>query len=137
MTFRLALKAEGPNPFYWQSLQQLIGRADIPADPDASYTPHTEVVKTLSGKTKARGYPSAAWYWAVITEDQRAILREICPGASAEVYIETVTNDLDLYGDPEFIQCSAIMHWTPEDEDKQAGNTLGLGIVFTHLVEVE
>jgi hypothetical protein len=137
MTFRLAPIVEGANPLYWQSLDELIGRANIPTDPDASYTPHAEVIKTLSGKTKARGFPSAAWYWAAVTDEQREILRAICPGASAEVYIETTTNELDLYGNPEFIQCSAIMHWTPEDEDKQAGNTLGLGIVFTHLVEVE
>jgi hypothetical protein len=137
MTFRLAPKSVGENPIYWESLDQLIGRADIPTDPDASYTPHAEVVKTLSGKTKARGFPSAGWYFSVITDEQRAVLREICPGSSSEVYIETSTNDLDLYGDPEFIQCSAIMHWTPEDEDKQAGKTLGLGIVFTHLVAIE
>lgn len=135
-TFRLAIKAEGDNPFYWASLDALIGQADIPVNPDAGYIPQGEVVKSLSGLSYARGYASATWHWNVLTNAQRATLRAICPGASAEVYIETPTNEVDFYGDIEFIQALAIMHWPPSDEDQQSDKTMGLDLLFTHLVEV-
>lgn len=136
MTFRLALKVEGDNPLYWQTIDQLIGTADIPNNPDASYIPQGEVVRTLAGGGYARGYASATWHWNALTNAQRAVLREFCPGVSAEVYIETPSNDLNVCGDQEWIQALAIMHWNAGDEDQQAGNTLGLEILFTHLVEV-
>ena len=136
MTFRLALKAEGPNPLYWQTLDQLIGHADIPVDPDAGYSPQVEIVRTLAGGGYARGYAIATWHWSVITNEQRAILREFCPGASAEVYIETPTNELTLCNTQEWIQALAIMHWNAGEEDQQAESTLGLDLTFTHLVEV-
>ena len=136
MTFRLALKTEGDNPLYWQSIDQLIGMADISIDPDAEFTPHAEVVPTLSGQAVGRGFAIAKWHWNVLSEDQRAILREFCPDVSSEVYIETETNEIDLYGDPIFIQASAIMRWPAGGEDLQIKRVLGLDILFTHLVEV-
>jgi hypothetical protein len=135
-TFRLALKVEGSNPIYWESLDTLIGQANIPINPDASFAPQSEVVKALSGRTFGRGFASALWHWNVISNDQRATLREFCPGTSSEVYIETPTNEETLCGETEFIQALAIMHWPAGDEEQQSDKTLGLEIGFTHLVEV-
>lgn len=136
MTFRLALKVEGPNYLYWQTLDQLIGLADVSYDPDAGFIPQGEVVEALSGKSVARGFATVSWHWNVLTLQQRAILKEFCPGASAEVYIETTTNEIDLYDDPIFIQALAIMHWPTGDEDIQGDKILGLEVTFTHLIEV-
>ena len=136
MTFRLAALSEGSNPIYWQTLDQLIGQADIPVNPDCGYIPQAEVVKTLSGMSVARGYASASWHWNALTMEQRAILRTICPGISAQVYIETQTNELNVCGDPEFVQCSAIMHWVAGEEIQESSRDLGLDLLFTHLIEV-
>lgn len=135
-TFRLALKAEGPNPLYWSTLDQLIGVANIPTEPDASFVPQGEVVRTLSGLGYARGYASAVWHFPIVTNAQRAILKAFCSGASAEVYIETPTNEVDVSNDIVFIQALAIMHWTSNDEVQEADKTLGLDILFDHLAEI-
>jgi hypothetical protein len=138
MTFRLALKAEGPNPLYWQTLDQLIGQANISVNPDAGYIPQSDVAKTLSGLSVARGFAAATWQFTALTNAQRQILRSFCPAPamSAEVYIETLTNELTVCDVDEFIQCSAILHWRPGDEEQQAGHTMGLEILFSHLVEI-
>ena len=136
MTFRLALKAEGNNPFYWSSLDQLIGIANISVSPDAGYIPQSDVAKTLSGLSVARGFAAATWRFTALTNAQRQILKSFCPGLSAEVYIETLTNELTVCDVDEWIQCSAILHWKPGDEEQQAGRTMGLEILFTHLVEI-
>ena len=138
MTYRLALKAEGPNYLYWQTIDQLIGIADIPVNPDSSFTPQTDVAQSLSGMTYPRGFSQATWHFAGLTVEQRQILRSFCPAPalSAEVYIETATNEQTVCGDDEFIQCSAILHWVANDEEIQAGRVLGLDLLFTHLVDV-
>lgn len=136
MTYRLAALSEGSNSLYWLSIDQLIGEANIPIQPDASYIPQSEVVKTLSGLDYARGFAVAVWHWNGLTNRQRAILRAICPGQSAEIYIETSTNELTACNDIEFIQCSAICHWMPGDEVQEAGKMIGLDLTFTHLVEI-
>ena len=136
MTFRLALKVEGPNPLYWESIDLLIGQADIPAKPEWSFTPQAEVFQCLAGGSFPRGFASAAWHWNILNAEQRAILKEFCPASSAEVYIETATNEIDFYGDIVFIQALAIMHWPRADEDLQINKVLGLDLLFTHLEEV-
>lgn len=135
--YRLALKAEGPNPLYWANLNALLGFADISFRPEPSYMEQAEVVSSLGGLDYGRGYPIATWYWAALTTEQRAILRTFCPGLSAEVYIETPTNEITLCGEQEFIQCAAIMHWPSSDEDIQSEKAIGFSLKFTHLVEVE
>jgi len=136
MTFRLAPLVEGDNPIYWATLQELIGEADMPIQPDASYLPFQEPVELASGNLRGLGYPSAIWLLTGITPAQRYILRQICPGASAEVYVETMTNEYDVSGNREWIQARAVMKWKTGEEDIQADKTLDLEIEFTHLVEV-
>jgi hypothetical protein len=136
MTFRLAPLSAGDNPIYWDTLQDLLGEADIPIEPDASYRPFAEVVTTQGGGRYGRGFASAVWAFNGITPFQKFQLREICPGMSADVYIETPTNDYDMYGDRIWIQARAVMNWTEGEEDIQADRTLDIEVVFTELVEV-
>lgn len=136
MPFRLAAKVEGPNYLYWQTVDQLIGQANISFNPDAGYIPQSDAAKTLSGLTIARGYAAATWHFNALTNAQRQILKSFCPGLSAEVYIETLTNELTVCDVDEWIQALAVVHWKPGDEEQQAGKTLGLELLFTHLVEI-
>lgn len=135
MTFRLAALSTGSNPIYWDSLQDLLGEADMPFEPDASYEPYVEPVTLANGKKRGMGLPIATWIMT-LTKTQKYILRQFCTGASASVYIETPTNDFDVSGNQEWIQASAIMEWQDGEEDIDAELTRDLTIRFTHLVEV-
>lgn len=138
MAYRLAAKVEGPNYLYWQTLDQLIGLADIPINPDSSYTPQTDVAQALSGMTYPRGFATAIWHFAGLSVEQRRILRSFCPAPalSAEVYIETTTNERTLCDSDEWIQAEAILHWSAGDEEIQAGHVLGVDLLFTHIAEI-
>ena len=135
MTFRIAPIAEGDNPLYWYDLNDYLSEADIPIRPDWSYHKYSEVVKTLGGLKYGRGMSVATWSMT-LTASQRYNLRLICPDLSAQVYIETPTNDLDIYGEIIWIQASAVMNWPEGDENRQSDLTLDTEIVFTELVEV-
>lgn len=136
MTFRLAPLSAGSNPLYWDALQDLIGEADMPIEPDASYLPYQEAVELGSGKLREIGYPSAVWAFSGLTQAQRYQLRLICPSGSAYVYIETMTNEYDVSGNRIWTQAQAVMKWQVGEEDIQADKTVNLEITFTHLVEV-
>ena len=136
MTFRLATLSAGANPIYWDTLQDLLGSADIPIEPDASYRPYAETVKTQAGGKFGRGFAIATWLLTGINAEQKYILRQICPNASADVYIETLTNEYDVSGNRIWIQAQAVMEWMDGDEDIQADYTIDLEILFTHISEV-
>jgi hypothetical protein len=136
MTFRLASLSAGANPIYWNTLQSLIGVADIPIEPDASYKPYQEAVKTMAGTKYGRGYASAVWSFSGLSPEQKYILRQICTDLSADVYIETPTNDFDVSGNQEWIQAQAVMEWTEGEQDIQGGMTIDFEITFTRLIEV-
>lgn len=135
MTFRIAPLSEGDNPLYWHDLNDYLSEANIPIRPDWSYRKYSEVVKTLSGHKYGRGKPVAVWTMQ-LTASQRYKLREICPDLSAAVYIETPTNELDIYEDVIWVQAQAVMNWTDGEEERQSEFTLNTEIIFTGLVEV-
>lgn len=136
MVFRLAPLSAGSNPIYWDTLQDLIGEADMPIEPDASYLDYAEAVEMNDGSIRYLGYPSARWLLNGITPAQRYTLRQICPSGSADVYIETMTNEFDASGNREWIQAQAIIKWKTGEEDIQADRTLDLELTFDHIVEV-
>ena len=134
MTFRLAQLSAGANPLYWDTLQDLLGEADIPIEPDATY--NQNVVALADGQKRLLGFPYVTWS-LTLTGMQKYILRQICPYASASVYIETPTNNYDANGAREWTQAQAIMNWTEDEENIDADITLDIVIRFTHLVEIE
>jgi len=134
MTFRLAPMSSGDNPIYWETLQNLIGVADEPIEPDASYSITT--VNLGSGQKKQRGFAVAVWHLTGITPEQKYILRQIITDPSTSVYIETLTNDYDASGNREWIQAEAVANWPDGEQDIQDDKTLDLDITFTHLIEV-
>jgi hypothetical protein len=91
-------------------------------------------VKELDdGSSRLVGFPNAQWRWDVITDEERGTLRSFCPGASADIYISTYTND-DVDNVTIF---HGIMHWPSEKgEDVAATKRKDFMISFTNLVPV-
>lgn len=121
--------------YEFELLSDILPNHGKPVDPDWSYRPYANSVKLGNGHDKGMGYPSATWRWNQLPDAAREVLRTLCPGLSSNVYIRTPINETSS-GVKTWKTFQAIMHWTPEDEDKQAGRTLGIVVVFTHLVEV-
>ena len=102
-------------------------------DPDWSFQDFASSVETNDGMIIGQGFPVAKWRFNHISEENRAVLRTLCPGLSASVYIHTKTNERDIYGEV-WGTFSAVMRWMDTDEDKAANETLGMILTFTHLV---
>lgn len=138
MTYRLAAFTVGPDPLDWQSVDDLISEANEPCNPDATYQDFSEVVDSLGGGKFGRGFPIARWHFDLFTANAWRVFREICPGPSAKVYIETDTNEIDGSGDPVWIQASAIMNWPVGEKNREANNLAqDADFEFTHIVEIE
>ena len=103
-------------------------------EPDWSFQDFADSVDLNDGMTQGQGFPIAKWRWNHISEENRFVLRTLCPGLSANVYIHTRTNEVDIYGVPVWETFSAIMKWMNTDEDKAADETLGMILTFTHLI---
>lgn len=127
MTFKIGTTLMG-----MQELPTLFGRSGV-FDPDYSFQPFATSIDLADGTRKGQGFPRATWRFNHLEDEDRDAIKGLCPNLSALVYIETATNDVDLYG-VVFEQYLAVMRWTPEDEDKAAGHTLGIVIEFTHLI---
>lgn len=117
-------------------IDQLLPNADVPIDPDPSFQPYAAITPLGDGLNEGNGFPIAIWRFNHLSRVHRAILKTLCPGASANLYIRTPTNELDAYDLPVFKSFACIMHWPPEDEDIQIDQVLSLVFRFTHLVEV-
>jgi len=105
----------------------------LPA-PRAPFNPFARTVTAASGISIGKGFPSCQWIFARLTPVQREQLRTFCPGASAIVYIRTMTND----GGDTYANFQAVMHW-PDSERRDPAKThdrLELAITFTHLVAI-
>jgi len=101
--------------------------------PRAPFSPYQKTAIAASGLTIGKGFPSCQWIFSMLTAAQRTQLRVFCTGASATVYIRTMTNEADAYANYQ-----AIMHW-PESELRDPSkrhDRLELKINFTHLVAV-
>jgi hypothetical protein len=130
MPFKIALLSAGADPSDWSTLDAL----GLP-DPDWTYQPYAETVSLGNGDSFGRGFAIVRWRLAIIKNAQRSTLRGFCPGASADVYISTPTNEDDANEDPIFKNFLAKMSWIKGEEDKQITSTLDVEFVFTHLVE--
>lgn len=101
--------------------------------PRAPFKPYARTISSASGITVGKGFPSCQWVFSMLSAAQRTQLRAFCAGASATVYIRTMTNEADAYANYQ-----AIMHW-PEDEKRDPSkrhDRLEMVITFTHLVVI-
>jgi hypothetical protein len=101
--------------------------------PDWSFQDFAGSQELADGTLKGQGFAIAKWRWNHLSNANRAVLRGFCPGLSAIVYIETKTNEVDIYGSEVWGVFRAVMRWTDTDEDKAARETLGVLLTFTHL----
>jgi hypothetical protein len=76
------------------------------------------------------GAPTTIWHWDAIPQAERDMLRTFCPGASAPVYITT----LSLDNDGLFRTYSAVMVWPSLSEVYDAKYRTGFDILFRRLV---
>lgn len=129
MPFRIGLT----NDAYLFSLSELFTPTGDVFDPDWSFQDFAEAQELNDGTVKGQGFPIAKWRFNHISNENRAVLRSLCPGLSARVYIETPTNEIDLYGANETGVFYCVMRWMDTDEDKAAAETLGVLLTFTHM----
>lgn len=105
---------------------------DPPIDaPLWSYNQSRDTVILADGSARGFGLPSASWRFGFLTNAQRDELREICPGASANVFIKTKTPE----SDENFVEFSAVMYW-PVTENAQSEVMLDITIEFANLIGV-
>ena len=137
--FKIALLSAGTNPDDWDNLSDIHINADVPVRPEWTFARFSGFVETDDGARKGTGLPKATWTFVAITEEHREILRGYCPEdqLSAEVYVMTPTNEIDLCGNEMvWIAASAQMKWIAVDEEKDAGVTMNFSIEFDMMVEV-
>lgn len=101
--------------------------------PKTPFRASTSLVATASGFVVGKGFPTCEWTFSMLEADQREQLRSFCAGASAEVYIRTMTNEGDAFG-----IYRAVMVWPlEEDRDPTARHDrLELRISFRRMIEV-
>lgn len=97
--------------------------------PRSVFSDYAEMIVASSGRSYGRGLPVCRWIFAILTSAQRQILKSYCPGASAPVYIQTLTND------DQYHIYRAVMHWPLEEErdPSKRRDRLEFEIEFTHL----
>lgn len=79
------------------TVEGLVNVENIAADPllppQAMTRNADDFVELASGAVRGMGTGSVEWTFAYITYAQRAAFRALCPGASAQVYIQTRSLD--------------------------------------------
>jgi hypothetical protein len=107
--------------------------------PAARYLEYSDVVRTGDGGAFGRGSPVIEWAWAsFMPADLFDELRQICPGASADVMIRTRTERGGETDTDDYTYYECFMLW-PElsSYEYRAGKYLGVVITFTKLVEYD
>lgn len=106
--------------------------------PQSTFYPGAKEYWKADGTRYFDGVVRCVWKFTAIPKEGIAALREICSGASAQVYITTRTDEYDD-GKETFATYTAIMHWPLNAHEKRIslGHYADLEIEFTDLVEVE
>jgi hypothetical protein len=88
-------------------------------------------VRAASGRVYGQGFVSCEWVFSPLSAAQRAQLKTLCAGESANVFIKTLAAD-DTYR-----VYQAVMVW-PESEDREPAvrDRIDFAVSFTHLVEI-
>lgn len=98
----------------------------------------TGVSKIKLGSNAARilGAPTVQWSWGFLQASQRDTLRTYCPGASADVFIHTVTVDKisGVSNAAQTFECQLIWPDPDAPENPDAGRRLSFTLLFRQLV---
>lgn len=106
-----------------------------PVDPDWTFSPYAAFQEQADAGRRGVGFPRVTWTWNHRKDAHVEVLRTICPGLSASVAIRTPLNET-VSGVKQWGTFTGIMLWPPNDEDKQAGYTLGFVLEFRRLILV-
>jgi len=137
-TFKIALLSAGTNPASWTAVSTLLSNGgDIDQLPDWSFTPYPEFTERGDGGRSGQGLPVAAWRWKALRAEQRENLRDFCSALSAEVYIQTPTNETTS-GARVWKNYRCQMLWMPVDENTfdAINTTQDVDLEFRMCVEV-
>jgi len=138
-TFRLAALGDS-NPSNWNTLASLLAGTDISASPDWTHTPYSTYSERGDGGRTGHGTPIVAWRWKGLRQSQRESLRTIITNLSAQVYIQTPTNETSSSGTVRVwanYLCQAL--WMPVDENVENINIdvlKDVDLEFRHCVVV-
>lgn len=100
-------------------------------DMKSDFFPFTRLVGTGDGGVRGVGAPYASWTFPILEIDQYNQLREFCPGAIAEIYIQTKLDD------DTFAVFSGDMIFPLEPQDRFYGQRKNKVIHFKNLVLIE
>lgn len=105
--------------------------------PKSTYYPGSKSYWKADGTQYYDGSERATWRFSAMPKAGVSALRDICSGASAEVYIITLTDDYTT-GAETFKTFSALMHWPLDAHESRTklGYYEDLVIEFTHLEAV-
>lgn len=98
--------------------------------PDWTFTECVNPVTLASGQVRNLGWGLITWHWGFLEREMRDVLRILCPGPSAEVYLISPDNSrtFNLY--------QALMVW-PAGEDPTADLYRDVTIEFRRPVLIE
>ncbi len=100
----------------------------LPA-PKAPFEPYMVAYETGDAGKRGYGQPTCTWHFGFLTNAQRDMLRTYCPGASATIYIRTMTNESsDAYQ-----TYTAKMLW-PDKEPRDFHHRVPFDLIFRDLV---
>lgn len=105
--------------------------------PRSTFYPGSKAYWKSDGTRYFDGSERCVWEFPIIPRTGVDALRDICPGASVQVYIVTLTDEYTGSAET-FETFSAIMHWPLDAHKKRTklGYYAGLEIEFTHLEAV-
>lgn|SRR5574341_2194384 len=93
-------------------------------------------VKLGDHSARILGLPVLDWEWGFLGQTQRDALRTYCPGASAQVFIQTPTteNVASVPNASKPYQCQMIWPAPDNPEDPQTGRRLSFRVIFRGMV---
>lgn len=122
----------------WSTVASLLAPSgDITVDRalEWEYQPYAEAVELASGNVRGLGLPVVTWKFRALRPEQRENLKDFCSALSADVYIQTPTNETAA-GVRTWKKYQAIMKWTTTYELVGVDYVEDIVLRFAHCVEV-
>ena len=99
--------------------------------PRQHFQKYSEFKECGDGSVIGRGWPFFEWYWSVIEQAERDILKSFCPDSSAEVYARTLDEELDWHT----YRCQMV--WPLASPDIQNNSSFKLALRFIVLEQID
>jgi len=100
-------------------------------DPKSSYLPYARVNNKGNGGTRGIGSPVADWTFGILSIAEYNQLKTFCPGASADVYINTKLDD------DTFETFQGKMIWPNQPQDRWYAQRKSFTVTIRNLILIE